>query len=127
MECPSCSKPLEQKSYRGGITVDECLWCHGVWFDKDELDAYRAAVEIQDRGEAPPVFQKKEQPENRACPKCASSSLADGEVRHILLSRCEQCYGYFVPYDQLLEIRDTRKPDYPVGLAILNVLRILSL
>jgi Zn-finger nucleic acid-binding protein len=127
MECPSCRKPLEQKSYRGGITVDECLWCHSVWFDKDELDAYRTAVEIQDRGADPPVFVKKEQSENRACPKCVSSSLVDGEVRHIMLSRCQQCYGYFVPYDQLLEIKDVRKPDYPVGLAILDAVRILSL
>lgn len=125
MECPFCSNPLKQQSCTGGITVDECLSCRGVWFDKNELDAYRAAVEIQDRGTDQPVFRKKEQSENKVCPKCVSSSLVDGEVRHVMLSRCQQCYGYFVPYDQWVEIRDTRKPDYPVGLAILDVLRSL--
>ena len=128
MKCPDCENDLIEKSYRGNIHVDECLFCHGVWFDKGELDVYRTAVEIQDRGADPPVFQKKDQSKNRTCPKCVSPLLVDGEVRQILLARCQQCHGYFVPYDQLIDIRDTRKPDLiPIGPTILDALNILSI
>jgi len=128
MKCPGCENHLIEKSYRGNIHVDECLSCHGVWFDKGELDAYRTAVEIQDRGSDPPVFQKKDQSENRTCPKCVSPSLVEGEVRQILLARCQKCHGYFVPYDQLIDIKDTRKPNLnPIRPAILNALNLLSI
>jgi len=74
------------------------------------------------------VFQKKDQSENRICPKCVAPVLVDGEVRQILLARCQQCHGYFVSHDQLIDIRDTRKPDLiPIGPAILDALNILSI
>jgi MFS transporter, PAT family, beta-lactamase induction signal transducer AmpG len=128
MKCPACENELVEKSYRGDIHVDECVSCHGVWFDKGELDAYRTAVEIQDRGSDFPAFQKKDESESRICQKCVSPLLIDGEVRQILLARCEQCHGYFVAYDQLIDIRDARKPDLmPIGPTILDMLNILSI
>jgi MFS transporter, PAT family, beta-lactamase induction signal transducer AmpG len=126
MKCPDCDNDLIEKSYRGNIHVDECLSCHGVWFDKGELDAYRAAVEIQDRGPDSPTFQKHEQSECKTCPKCVLSSLVQGEVRQIHLALCQQCHGYFVSYNQLLDIKDTRKPDlFPIGPTILDLFNLL--
>jgi Zn-finger nucleic acid-binding protein len=35
-ECPACREGLVQGTF-GGITVDGCHTCGGVWFDRDEL------------------------------------------------------------------------------------------
>jgi Zn-finger nucleic acid-binding protein len=38
MACPVCSRAM-QRFDRGGVTLDGCEPCHGVWFDMGELAA----------------------------------------------------------------------------------------
>jgi len=37
MRCPRCGERLEEKT-SSGVTLDECPSCHGLWFDKGELE-----------------------------------------------------------------------------------------
>ncbi len=37
MRCPRCGEQLEEKT-SSGVTLDECPSCHGLWFDKGELE-----------------------------------------------------------------------------------------
>ena len=37
MRCPRCGERLKEKT-SSGVTLDECPSCHGLWFDKGELE-----------------------------------------------------------------------------------------
>ena len=37
MRCPKCGSPLEEIAL-GGIRVDKCFGCEGIFLDKGELD-----------------------------------------------------------------------------------------
>ena len=47
MNCPHCSVPLVMAE-RGGIEIDHCPTCRGVWLDRGELDKIieRGAAEV---------------------------------------------------------------------------------
>ncbi len=36
LKCPVCDKTMERRQH-GGLTLDVCAGCHGVWFDHAEL------------------------------------------------------------------------------------------
>ncbi|MCW5979091.1 MAG: zf-TFIIB domain-containing protein [Bryobacteraceae bacterium] len=38
MRCPKCGMQLEEIEY-GGVKLDKCFGCEGVWVDKGELEA----------------------------------------------------------------------------------------
>jgi Zn-finger nucleic acid-binding protein len=112
MECPLCRKPLEQKSYRGGITVDECLWCRGVWFDPGELETYRVALPSlrADEGSQPPAFKPTSQDEKRSCPRCQHNTLVKGKINDIELEKCRDCRGVFVSGEQIAILNHNTTP-----------------
>ena len=45
MQCPRCHEQLEPR-HRGGVEIDVCPRCGGVWLDRGELD--RLAYEDDD-------------------------------------------------------------------------------
>ena len=47
MNCPKDGHPLESQRYDGGVTIDTCPTCAGVWLDKGELEAVMASDEHQ--------------------------------------------------------------------------------
>lgn len=51
MKCPSCSVNLVMAD-RGGIEIDYCPDCRGVWLDRGELD------KIIERSNTPPQREK---------------------------------------------------------------------
>jgi ribosomal protein L37AE/L43A len=44
MKCPKCGSDLEEVELLG-IKVDQCTQCHGIYFDKGELELLLAAKE----------------------------------------------------------------------------------
>ena len=38
MNCPRCESSMLSEQYRGGIAVDVCSQCRGVWLDRGELE-----------------------------------------------------------------------------------------
>ena len=40
MKCPKCGAGLEELPF-GGVRVDKCFSCDGLWLDKGELDLIR--------------------------------------------------------------------------------------
>ena len=112
MECPSCRKPLEQKSYRGGITVDECLWCHGVWFGPGELETYREALRSLrvEEGSQSPTFEPTSPGEERSCPRCQHNALVKGKINGIELEECRDCRGVFVSGEQIAILNHNTTP-----------------
>lgn len=46
--CPACGKAM-QRFDRGGVTLDACDRCHGIWFDMGELAAVYGLHPSEDR------------------------------------------------------------------------------
>jgi Zn-finger nucleic acid-binding protein len=111
MKCPSCSKQLEKKSYRGGIHVGECPWCNGVWFDAGELDSYHTAVGHTTNNEmrTHATFKSLRRGKHSSCPHCRRKYLVPGTVREIQVERCKKCHGVFVTREQILEIAEKNR------------------
>jgi Zn-finger nucleic acid-binding protein len=129
MKCPTCQNTLEEKSYRGDIHVDECLWCKGVWFDPGELETYREAVRrgTEREGLGPSTFQATDgNAEKLFCPRCNTKTLVQGAIRSIQLHQCETCHGIHVSGEQIAELNHDTRPNSPV-IDALFLLRILSL
>lgn len=38
MKCPKCGMQLEEIEF-GGVKVDKCFHCEGLWLDKGEVDS----------------------------------------------------------------------------------------
>ena len=41
MKCPKCGMPLEELTL-GGVHVDKCFNCGGLWLDQGEMEAIQA-------------------------------------------------------------------------------------
>ncbi|HEY6078664.1 MAG TPA: zf-TFIIB domain-containing protein [Polyangiaceae bacterium] len=76
MKCPRCENaPLDERE-RGGLTVDVCGACRGVWLDRGELEklltqakseleserAYYAAAPTHDYDREPPSSSRRHEP-----------------------------------------------------------------
>ena len=40
MKCPKCGAQLEEIAF-GGVRIDKCFGCEGIWLDKGELEMIR--------------------------------------------------------------------------------------
>jgi hypothetical protein len=41
MKCPKCGMQLEEVEF-GGVKIDKCFHCEGIWLDKGELETMQA-------------------------------------------------------------------------------------
>ncbi len=106
--CPRCDRLLFQTTI-GGVTVDGCDGCGGVWFDNKELTAVAQAQaaqlkELEDTFQANPLW--KERKAQMSCPTCRVG-LVEFEFRHspgIKLDGCPQCKGIWVDEGELRAI-----------------------
>ena len=46
MDCPNCGAAMRERD-RGGVKIDFCPSCKGVWLDRGELDKI-VAIELDD-------------------------------------------------------------------------------
>jgi hypothetical protein len=112
VQCPACSRALEELE-AGGIRVDVCRQgCLGIWFDRFELDRVDEAHEGS--GEALLDLQAslEREPDKSARHKCPR----DGAVlrrhwfsaqREVEVDTCPQCSGVWLDAGELARIRQT--------------------
>src|SRR2546426_386041 len=111
MKCPKCGYDLITGEWHG-IEVDQCTHCHGVWFDKGEVENLlqhesgiinRVRSEYFARRDAELLRQQREavrktqtEAERRShhmkCPKCGYD-LITGEWHGIEVDQCTHCHG----------------------------------
>jgi Zn-finger nucleic acid-binding protein len=94
-KCPTCGESMEERVLSGS-TVDTCPRCRGLWvdwFDGELIKIVKETAPLSTR-------QTFEVDAARAvCPRCAqhlTNELFDGSI---LLYRCGDCVGCFVPRD----------------------------
>jgi uncharacterized protein len=107
MKCPKCTGDAKEIQV-GGITLDRCGRCHGIWFDRRELDRVLDKLRA---GEAPPPSSRSPLSEKldsvlASCPRCSKSlerteSLA---VNGLFYDGCPGCGGAWLDGGELDEI-----------------------
>lgn len=104
MLCPNCKLLLKEIELHGEF-VDQCVSCHGLWFQKDELVNVLESINSHSLEKTAAVDR-----ENRKCPNC------DGPMRvtvyaydsGVSISRCERCSGTWLDHGQLEQIANYR-------------------
>ena len=103
LDCPICRTGLDPIQ-TDGLSLNECPYCKGVWFDVDvllnELHSYsqsfkkfrsRWETEFSDEEFVPDLARPR-----RRCPRCETDSLAFGRYSEFQVFRCRDCSGVFV-------------------------------
>ena len=97
MNCPKCASPMESVSV-GGVEVDRCTSCAGMWFDafEDETVKKAGAAKAVDTGDKT-KGKAQNQTGKISCPKCNTRMIrmVDREQPHIWYESCPVCYGKF--------------------------------
>ena len=99
MICPSCSSKMSEES-RGGVRLDLCGVCFGVWFDGGELEDFHSG-EGSSRLSGVPGSEARYEPTGGSahvkCPRCERDILRTGKISKHEVMRCTSCRGLFLP------------------------------
>ena len=99
MICPSCSSEMSEES-RGGVRLDLCGVCFGVWFDGGELKDFQTGEGSSRLGDVPGPDTHYEPTGGSAhvkCPRCEHDILRTGKISKHEVMRCTSCRGLFLP------------------------------
>jgi Zn-finger nucleic acid-binding protein len=99
MICPGCSSEMSEES-RGGVRLDLCGVCFGVWFDGGELEAFHAGGGSPRLSHLPKPDAHYEPTGCSAhvkCPRCEHDILRTGRISKHEVMRCTSCRGLFLP------------------------------
>ena len=100
MICPCCSEKMVQETHRG-VVLDRCTGCHGVWFDRGELEVHnsaRGATVLQAVSDLDPTFEPTGESTHVKCPRCEGDILRTGTVGRHCVMRCTMCGGLLLPW-----------------------------
>jgi Zn-finger nucleic acid-binding protein len=93
----------------GGVEIDRCTSCGGMWFDAFESDAVKGAgaAAAADTGSASKGKAKNEQGKIE-CPKCHTRTIrmVDREQPHIWFESCPVCYGRFFDAGEFRDVAE---------------------
>jgi Zn-finger nucleic acid-binding protein len=106
MRCPACRQELVIVEY-GGVELDLCAACDGVWFDADELHVLfaRAGLEAPEGpGHALAGAAADARASRRRCPRCRRRMAVvamPGEPRPVTVDRCPKGDGIWFDRGEL--------------------------
>ena len=85
---------------RGGVRLDLCGVCFGVWFDGGELKDFQAGDGSSRLSGVPGADTHYEPTGGSAhvkCPRCEHDILRTGKISKHEVMRCTSCRGLFLP------------------------------
>lgn len=101
MDCPKCSQQMAEhtlSTLSGGVTVDRCTGCRGIWFDLGEAELLKDKwmSDFIDDGD-PNVGKQHNKIRDIDCPRCSKrmAKLSDPVQTHILYEACPDHGMYF--------------------------------
>ena len=109
MICPICKISLTPTKYRG-ITIHECNYCKGKWFEGEELSNIIEKKDDDLRWMDFSLFEEKGNKyektlSERLCPK---DSKKMGTFKYldsgVVINKCEQCGGVWLDNNELQKI-----------------------
>jgi len=108
--CPKCRDKMHERPLgESGIKIDMCPTCHGMWFDRWELEGHLGGPdsEIMPGGDARVI--------ERPCPVCrAVMTNFTASGTEVSVDMCEECKGIWLDAGELKRLEEASKP--PAGL-----------
>ena len=105
MKCVKCLGELELRNV-GGVEIDQCGSCQGIWFDKRELDRVLKRVargdDLVPESKASPLSERMDDKRGK-CPRCAVKleKVESIEVESLFYDRCGRCRGVWLDGGEL--------------------------
>jgi len=104
---------MEEATNEAG-SVDRCIACGGLWFDRLEDKAQIRFAEAIDTGDAKvgATFNKIDR---ISCPKCPNTPLTrmvDNDQPHIWFEACPSCNGRFFDAGEFRDLSDKSLSDF---------------
>lgn len=100
MNCPKCNAEFESRNV-GDVQIDECIQCHGIWFDPDELEQATQVVEEDlrwmefDLWKDQDLFQVSQG--EMKCPRCKTTMAAvQYDPTDVTVDTCVRCRGIWL-------------------------------
>ena len=123
MHCPKCIGKLEEHHIDKIYPVEVCFVCHGVWFDKDELEkiiedgnkALSDDVDMDSDYQVPEDIKDllKGFSEKRAqCPKCQDTVMKKESHYGVMIDACPKCGGVWLDSGEILTCRHHEWKDF---------------
>jgi uncharacterized protein len=94
MNCVACDKPMVVLEL-GGVEIDHCLACGGIWLDSGELELLASSEPQSGRLLAQIADIQKGQPGSRKCPICLKKmdAVILGVDVPVQIDRCRENHG----------------------------------
>jgi Zn-finger nucleic acid-binding protein len=96
----------------GGVWIDRCDCCGGIWFDSGELEKIlsdKTAVKQVDVGSALTLRRFAIGPVGvRKCPRDGTvlTTMHHHDQKHIMIDRCANCFGIFLDAGELKDLAE---------------------
>lgn len=102
--CPKCGEEaLADAEGPGGVAVEQCRRCRGVWLDAGELEAVLGAG----GGAAADLSLISPGPSDIRCPRCGEKMRRGGLANPLLLAdRCRGCGGFWLDSGELPRLKE---------------------
>lgn len=101
MNCPKCQAEMQEhtlSTLSGGVTIDRCMNCRGIWFDIGEAELLKDKwmADFIDDGD-PAVGREHNEIRDINCPRCGKkmAELNDPVQTHIQYEACNEHGLYF--------------------------------
>jgi Zn-finger nucleic acid-binding protein len=105
---------MEAVAY-GGIEVDRCTSCKGIWFDVGETEWLRdeQAAAIIDSGD-PSVGRQTNEIDRYRCPRCGGGMMrrVDLQRTRIRYEECTSCRGSFFDAGEFVDLAQDTVSDF---------------
>ena len=108
MDCVKCDGHLEAVTL-GGVEVDRCNKCSGIWFDLGELSKileYGVTEKLRGRVAKTAMYNDVK----IHCPKCGGEGkmvqVVSRQHKNVKIDTCSVCYGQWLDGGELKELTD---------------------
>lgn len=116
MKCPRDGTILA-KVRVGGVELDKCHRCDGIWCDRGEMERLRDAKltdveELLEQKYGNPSYKEGSATGHMRCPCCEDSRLQEYRYTYmnsVRIDRCEQCFGVWLDDQELNAIVEETK------------------
>ena len=110
LSCPACTKELtSHKDDVIDLEIDSCFFCHGLWFDRNELRRFFTAPKLYNKFRLPNHNFKvkiKDAPEQRLCARCEQTALVPVKLSQVEVDECPSCKGIWLDSGEISRLID---------------------